>query len=65
MGTIYTQEQFDGIRKRISYVDERINGFNEEVEKATKELYADLMNVRQRIAPKNNMCRAKAKPLQR
>jgi len=37
MGMIYTQEQFDGIKKRISDVDERINGFNEEVKKLNEE----------------------------
>jgi len=36
-GMVYTQEQFDGIKKRISDVDERINGFNEEVKKLNAE----------------------------
>lgn len=37
MGTIYTQEQFDGIKKRISDVEGRINRFNEEVKKLNEE----------------------------
>lgn len=37
MGVIYTQEQFDGINKRITDVEERISRFNEEVKKLNAE----------------------------
>ena len=37
MGTIYKQEQFDDITKRISDVEGRVNRFNEEVKKLNEE----------------------------
>jgi len=37
MGTIYKQEQFDEITRRISDVEDRVNRFNEEVKKLNEE----------------------------
>ena len=42
MGMIYKQEQFDGIKRRITDLDARINGFNDEVKRLNEEEQAIL-----------------------